>query len=415
MRYSISLWKTAPTLLAIIMDSMGFGLVYPVMTALFSDTSGSFFAQEMSISLRHFYLGLSFMLYPLGMFFGASFLGDLSDILGRRKVLLLCMAGLFASFFLMGLGVTTSSISTLLIGRALGGLMAGSQPIAQAAISDQSTEETKPHNMSIMTLALSIGIVSGPLIGGIFSDSLLSGFFNFSTPFYIAAMLCFIDLVWIYFSFEETFVSATTKKLHLLRPIRIFIEAFQHKSVRFLSIIFSLMQIGFSLYFQLILVLLNQRFYYSSWKLGVFNGFIGFGFVIALIFLMGLFLKFWKIGQIAAYSFLITGLGQIGSVLIPNLILIWILALPVATFDMLAYTAVLTSFSNAVDRKSQGWVMGISGSIMAFTWAITGLSTNLIPLLGLNVLIVIGGVFLISSYFLMLIYNRSSSKKKSSH
>jgi MFS family permease len=414
MRHSISLGKIAPILLAIVIDSMGFGLVYPVMTALFSDTTSSLFAQAETPAMRHFYLGLSFMLYPFGMFFGASFLGDLSDILGRKKVLLICMAGLFASFFLMGLGVTISSVSILLLGRLLGGLMAGSQPIAQAAISDQSTEETKPLNMSIMTLALSFGIVSGPLIGGFFSDPSLSSAFSFSTPFYLAAVLCLIDLIWIYLRFGETFIQKANKTLHLLRPIHIFIEAFKHKSIRFLSLVFALMQIGFSLYFQLILVLLNTRFHYSSWQLGVFNGFIGFGFVIALIFLMRLFLKFWNIRQIAAYSFLITGLGQIGSVLIPNQWIIWGFAFPVATFDMLAYTATLTNFSNAVDSKSQGWAMGISGSIMALTWAISGLSTTLIPVLGLNVLIFIGGIFLVISFLLMVFHTPPFIKKEKS-
>lgn len=95
-----------PVLLATIIDAMGFGLVYPVMTSMFSVLHNNpFFADNISSHLRHFYLGLGFLLYPAAMFFGASFLGDLSDSLGRRKVLLICVFGLILSFSMMALGI----------------------------------------------------------------------------------------------------------------------------------------------------------------------------------------------------------------------------------------------------------------------------------------------------------------------
>ena len=62
------------------------------------------------------------------------------------------------------------SVSLLLFGRFLSGLMAGSQPIAQAAVSDLSPEDQRALNMSLLTLALSVGIVLGPVMGGVLSE-----------------------------------------------------------------------------------------------------------------------------------------------------------------------------------------------------------------------------------------------------
>lgn len=392
----------APCLFAIIVDGMGFGLVYPIMTAIF--TGHNMLSSHASAHLLHFYLGLGYMLYPLCMFFGASFMGDLSDNIGRKKVILFCMVGICISFLLMALGVVFTSIFLLMLGRALSGLMAGSQPIAQAAISDVSTPETKALNMSIMTLALSVANVAGPLIGGVCSDNQVLPFFNFSTPFFIAAIFAFIAVIWIFYGFKETFVQQTRQRIDILRPVRIFIEAFLHPSVRVVACVFLLMQLGFSTYFQFILVLLKQKYNYQNWQLGVFNGFIGVCFALSLVIGMRILLKFWRINTIAVISLFIVGLGEIATVLVTPQVWVWVLAIPISAFDMIAYTALLTAFSDAVDKSAQGWVMGIAGAVMALTWAVTGLAANLLPLLGTSGLIFIGGLFLIASGLLMKWY-----------
>ncbi|WP_316358669.1 MFS transporter [Candidatus Neptunichlamydia sp. REUL1] len=140
----------------------------------------------------------------------------------------------------MGFGVIASSLSILLIGHALSGLMTGSQPIAQAAISDLSTSETKALNMSMITFVICIGLVLGPLLGGIFSDPNLFAGFGFDTPFFIAAALYGIAALWILISFKKTFVPTKKKPLSLFHPIEVFIDAFRHREVRALVIIFLL-------------------------------------------------------------------------------------------------------------------------------------------------------------------------------
>lgn len=75
----------APAMMAIIVDAMGFGLVYPLMTELFAGEEGLHMAAGMPLQLRHFYLGLTFLLYPLAALFGASWMSDLGRICGRKK------------------------------------------------------------------------------------------------------------------------------------------------------------------------------------------------------------------------------------------------------------------------------------------------------------------------------------------
>lgn len=244
----VKLGAIAPFLLAIVIDIFGYGLVYPIMTAIFTNPNNALTASLHTEQMRDFFLGLGYLLYPVCMLFGSSFMGDLSDHFGRKRVIFLCMIGICLSFILMGFGVIASSLTLLLVGRGLSGLMAGSQPIAQAAISDLSTPETKAINMSLITFMLCVGLVLGPLMGGIFSDPKVSSSFGFETPFFIAAGLALVASLWIILGLKETYLPKEKKPLSLLRPVVIFVEAFLHKEVRLLVVIFVLMQVGFGLY-----------------------------------------------------------------------------------------------------------------------------------------------------------------------
>ena len=101
--------EVAPCLFAIFIDVMGFGLVAPILVALFTNPDHNVF-QIQSESIRYLCLGLNLALYPLFMFFGTSFVGDLSDAIGRKKTLAFSMFGMAFGFFLMGFGIMIANL-----------------------------------------------------------------------------------------------------------------------------------------------------------------------------------------------------------------------------------------------------------------------------------------------------------------
>ena len=52
--------------------------------------------------------------------------------------------------------------------------------------------------------------------------------------------------------------------------------------------------------------------------------------------------------------------------------------IPLACSVAVAYSAIITLFSDQVEASKQGWVMGITGSIMALVWALNGVSVGII-------------------------------------
>lgn len=381
----------APALLAIIVDYFGWGLVYPLATAIINDPNSTLVPATTTLQMREFYLSLSFLLYPLCMLFGSSSLGDISDIFGRKKVLFFCTIGIGLSFLCMGVGLATSSLVLFLIGRAVSGFMAGTVPIAQATVVDLSSPEDKPFNLALLSLTFSVGLIIGPLIGSILSDTELSRWFGYETPFFFSAILAFIAAVWIQVKFNHPERLHPTKTFSLLRPLILFKEAFQNAQLRTLSFVLFLFQFGVSLYIQTILIFLNSTLHYTSVGLGLFWVVMGIGFIVGLALLRKLTQTAIPATRVIFYSLIGQALAIILSSLFITQTPLWILGFLFAVVNPSSYALLMAVFSDVAPQESQGWVMGIWSAVVALAFVAGGLCNNLVPILGVDPVIFLGG------------------------
>jgi DHA1 family tetracycline resistance protein-like MFS transporter len=76
----------------------------------------------------------------------------------------------------------------LFVSRAIDGFTGGNISIAQAAIADVSTPETKQKNFGLIGMAFGVGFVVGPFLGGVLSDPSFVSWFSFDTPFWAASI-----------------------------------------------------------------------------------------------------------------------------------------------------------------------------------------------------------------------------------
>jgi MFS family permease len=178
----------------------GFSLPYPVFGPMFLKPELGFLDPSIPVEYRPFLLGIAIALYPIGQFIGAPWLGRWSDRVGRRPVLLGSLVGAAGGYLVTAFGVAISSLPLLLAGRFLSGLCEGNMAIAQSITSDISTPQTKVRNFGLITVAINVGWIIGPLLGGFLSDPDIYAGFNVSWPFFFAAGMFGVNLLVVFFT-----------------------------------------------------------------------------------------------------------------------------------------------------------------------------------------------------------------------
>jgi len=176
-------------LLVLLLDSIGFGIVLPVLPGLVVHLGHVGLPQATRIA------GYMLATYAIMQFFAGPIIGNLGDRFGRRLVLLSCVVAFAIDY---GLMAAAPSIGWLFLGRAIAGIAGASYSPATAVLADITPPAERGKVFGFMGGAFGIGFILGPAIGG-----LLSGF-GTRAPFIAAAALAAVNAVWILASLPET-------------------------------------------------------------------------------------------------------------------------------------------------------------------------------------------------------------------
>eukprot|EP00112_Aurelia_sp_Birch-Aquarium-sp1_P019008 Seg4618.2 transcript_id=Seg4618.2/GoldUCD/mRNA.D3Y31 product="Major facilitator superfamily domain-containing protein 10" protein_id=Seg4618.2/GoldUCD/D3Y31 len=118
-------------------------------------------------------------------FVGNPIFGALSDIFGRKRILLFSMLGTAVSYFVW---LKSNSFTSFLVSRIIGGISKGSVTIVTAIMSDITTKETRGKGMALIGIAFAVGFTIGPLFGAYFAIAATS---SNDQPFFAPAMFSF--------------------------------------------------------------------------------------------------------------------------------------------------------------------------------------------------------------------------------
>jgi MFS transporter, DHA1 family, tetracycline resistance protein len=165
----------------LVLTVLGFGILIPVLPGLVTQFEGG------SVSEGSHSYGWIVMVFSVMQFFAAPVLGALSDRFGRRRVLLIALAGSAIDYVIMG---WAPSLGWLFVGRMISGLTAGTLSTVNAYVADVTPPERRAQAYGMLGAAFGLGFVIGPALGG------LLGGINLRLPFYVAAGC--VALNWFY-------------------------------------------------------------------------------------------------------------------------------------------------------------------------------------------------------------------------
>lgn len=397
-----------------LIDSASVVLVLVVFSQIVLSDTSTFLPPTTSIVNRNLILGFLYATYPLTQFLGAPILGELSDRLGKRKILNISTLGAAFSYFFTALCILNHNLPLLFISRLLAGFFAGNAAIAQASVSSIVQKKRRSNAMAFFTVLGGIGWILGPFLGGLLSNPKIVHWFSIATPFWLFGFIFLTCWGLLLLSFDPQFIKGRDEKLSIVQCFKNIASIFKLRIIvaPFLSCF--IMMFGMMIADTFFAPFLMQKFHFDYIKVGYAFAYIAAWWLIGGIFSMILF-KFVKPSK------MITAMVVIASIFIfiyvmdkTPYFIYWAGAIANFSFSF-AYASFIALFSHVVPNEMQGKLYGASAGSFALANTIAPAFAGWISFLGINVPIAIGSVFILTAAMIYLSWEQRYKKTIAIH
>jgi len=364
-------------LLSLFVVMLGYGILLPTLPYY---TERLALKDNLDTDLINFHIGLLTSIYPFFQLLFVVVWGRLSDKYGRKPIIICGLIGFVIMQLLTGLA---TSLTMLYVARIFGGIFTSSVIlVSNAYLSDITSEKRRSKIMGWSGVAISSGVIFGPVIGGFLSQTELHlkytiGLLHldrFSVPFLFVALLGFIVL----------FVVAKWLK----NTTRVHTFTTQKVSLRFTFTKYFAVLLVLSFVIQFVVTLFETVFsIYGKDELGFNSNQIGIGFMLCgsiMAVLQPVFAtygeKFLSTKKQIALGLFISGLSLVVFPFFKNEYLVYVLIVVFAAGGAMVTPNLLSSVSliskqntgrNISIQSSTNSVGQILGPVLG-TWLVAG-------------------------------------------
>ena len=374
-----------PLLLVNFIGTLGFSIVLPFLVFLVMKFGGNAVVYSLLAAT-----------YPAFQLIGAPILGRWSDIYGRKKVLLLSNVGTAIGWilFLVALVVPfeeTFSINLISFGtivvavpllfiffaRAIDGITGGNISVANAYLSDISTDENRSKNFGKMAISSNLGFILGPALAGILAGTV----YGEILPVLAALLLSLVTLFVIGFLLRESRIKSnpilipeegTIRKVFAQEckdcyepasPIKPkFRDVFKIKHISFLLVLYFLIFLGFNVYYASFPTHAASELKWSVTQLGIFYAVLSG----IMVFIQGPVLRK-ALKKFSEEKLVILGSIILGTNFVlffsNNIISISLAVVLFALGNGLMWPSFMSILSKRAGTVLQGAVQGVAGSV----------------------------------------------------
>lgn len=333
----------------VLLDSIGFGIIMPVVPHLIMDISGD--------TLTHAARTSGFLMFAFAtmQFIASPLLGNLSDRFGRRPVLLCSLLAMTCNYLLMGWAPT---LFWLFVGRLIGGVSASTYGIAIAYIADTFPAEKRAQYFALLGAGFGTGFIVGPAIGGFLGE------YGPRTPFYAAAGLTFINVIYGYFVLPESLRAGHRRAFDLARahPLAAFNQLRQYPMVIALVLVYFFYMLGHFALPSVWAFFTIEKFGWSPRDIGFSLSAVGVAMIFVQAYLIRLVLPVWGPSKTAVVGLIATALSFFGYAFVPYA---WMMypVIVIGSLQGFVGPSVQSIMSARIPANAQGELQGAIGSM----------------------------------------------------
>ncbi|RVQ64313.1 TCR/Tet family MFS transporter [Sinorhizobium medicae] len=281
------------------LDIMGIAIIVPVLPSYLEELTGADVGEAAIDG------GWLLLVYSAMQFFFAPLIGNLSDRLGRRPILLASVLTFAIDNLICALA---TSYWMLFIGRSLAGISGASFGTASAYIADVSNDENRAKNFGLIGIAFGTGFALGPVIGGVLGE------LGPRVPFYGAAALSFLNFVMGAFLLPETLDPANRRRFEWRRanPFGALKQMRHYPGIGWVGLVFFLYWLAHAVYPAVWSFVASYRYGWSEGQIGLSLGIFGVGGAIVMALVLPRVVPALGERRTAAVGLTFTALGMAG-------------------------------------------------------------------------------------------------------
>jgi DHA1 family tetracycline resistance protein-like MFS transporter len=344
-------------LAAVLIDSIGFGIVLPVLPSLIQHLTQATPADAARIG------GYMLVAFSLAQLVAAPIFGSLGDTIGRRPVILFSMIAFAIDY---GLTAMAPTIGWLFLGRTIAGIAGATYGPANAVLADVTPPEKRGAVFGLMGAGFGIGFVLGPALGGLLST------LGPRAPFIAASALAALNALWILFFLPET-MTADRRRPFEWRKANIFgsFEALRHAGqAKWLLAAAFLWQFGHMVYPATWAFWAEIALGWNSHAIGWSLAASGLAMAIVQAGVTGKMIKRFGEERTVVVGMLVGGLAFTGYVFARETWMIYTIIF-LSSLQALTFPSVNALVSRMADPSHQGAIMGGMQSLSSIAWIVS--------------------------------------------
>ncbi|CAH0267110.1 Tetracycline resistance protein, class C [Peribacillus simplex] len=323
-----------------------FGIIIPILPAYLASINQGGTAAGLMIAI---FAGAQLIFSPIA--------GKWTDQYGRRKMIIYGLVGLTLSMFIF---YAVNSIWLLYASRIIGGIGAALLiPAIFAYVADITTFDQRAKGNSLVSAAMSLGIVVGPGIGGFLAD------FGLKFPFLISALVSLSAVVFSIFVLKESETAQVTQSMDAKTETMVRKIALSVKMPYFIPLIITLvMSFGLMAYESVIGLYLDNQFNSSPKDIAVMVTATGIVSVIVQLFVVDRIVR--RFGEVNVLNIFISvaAIGFLLSLFATSYLIFFLISL-IIFLSTSILRPVLNTLISKMAGNEQGFAMGMNNAYMS--------------------------------------------------